>query len=411
MKDLSLLAKLLAEEDIHVVHRKQSTAMFDVLNRELSLPIWKDMSKNIQDLMTLHEVGHALWTPLEMMDKVKEQKISFSVVNVLEDVRIEKAVQLKYKGAVKIFNKGYQELIHSNFFETIGKKIENYNLIDRINLHYKHHTDVPFSDDEMVWVKKANETVTSDDGSLPLLTPMSEVAGRLSIQAGAFSLQKANGGRGVLLGGVPGVKPGQVLVIGGGVSGTHAAEMAIGLGAEVTILDRSIPRLRQLNEIFGSRINTQYSTKDAIDNLVVESDLVIGAVLIAGAAAPKLVTSDHVKAMRPGAVMVDISIDQGGCFETSKPTTHAEPTYEVDEVVHYCVTNMPGAVPRTSTFALTNATLPFVKSLANNGWIEALRRDTHLKNGLNVHDGSINFKAVAEELGYDYKSADDVISS
>lgn len=257
----------------------------------------------------------------------------------------------------------------------------------------------------------AYETVTSDDGSLPLLTPMSEVAGRLSIQAGAFSLQKANGGRGVLLGGVPGVKPGQVLVIGGGVSGTHAAEMAIGLGAEVTILDRSIPRLRQLNEIFGSRINTQYSTKDAIDNLVVESDLVIGAVLIAGAAAPKLVTSDHVKAMRSGAVMVDISIDQGGCFETSKPTTHAEPTYEVDEVVHYCVTNMPGAVPRTSTFALTNATLPFVKSLANNGWIEALRRDTHLKNGLNVHDGSINFKAVAEELGYDYKSADDVISS
>ena len=163
MKDLSLLAKLLAEEDIHVVHRQQPTAMFDVLNRELSLPIWKDMSKNIQDLMTLHEVGHALWTPLEMMDKVKEQKISFSVVNVLEDVRIEKAVQLKYKGAVKIFNKGYQELIHSNFFETVGKKIENYNLIDRINLHYKHHTDVPFSNDEMVWVKKANETVTSDD--------------------------------------------------------------------------------------------------------------------------------------------------------------------------------------------------------------------------------------------------------
>ena len=163
MKDLSLLAKLLAEEDIHVVHRKQSTAMFDVLNRELSLPIWKDMSKNIQDLMTLHEVGHALWTPLEMMDKVKEQKISFSVVNVLEDVRIEKAIQLKYRGAVKIFNKGYQELIHSNFFETIGKDIKNYNLIDRINLHYKHHTDVPFSDDEMVWVKKANETVTSDD--------------------------------------------------------------------------------------------------------------------------------------------------------------------------------------------------------------------------------------------------------
>jgi alanine dehydrogenase len=256
----------------------------------------------------------------------------------------------------------------------------------------------------------AYETVTASDGSLPLLTPMSEVAGRLSIQAGAFSLQKANGGRGVLLGGVPGVMPGQVLVIGGGVSGTHAAEMAIGLGAEVTILDRSITRLRQLNDIFGSRINTQYSTKDAIDSLVVESDLVIGAVLIAGAAAPKLVTKEHVKAMRSGAVMVDISIDQGGCFETSRPTTHAEPTYVIDDVVHYCVTNMPGAVPRTSTFALTNATLPFVKALAGMGWREALKNDKHLANGLNVHNGQINFEAVANELGYDYLSAEAAIS-
>jgi alanine dehydrogenase len=251
----------------------------------------------------------------------------------------------------------------------------------------------------------AYETVTARDGSLPLLTPMSEVAGRLSIQAGAFSLQKANGGRGVLLGGVPGVKAGQVLVIGGGVSGTHAAEMAVGLGAEVTILDRSIPRLRQLNDIFGSRINAQYSTKDAIDSLVVESDLVVGAVLIAGAAAPKLVTNEHVKAMRSGAVMVDISIDQGGCFETSKPTTHAEPTYVIDEVVHYCVTNMPGAVPRTSTFALTNATLPFVRALAGKGWRVALEQDEHLANGLNVHAGRINFEAVAHELGYEYLSA------
>ena len=257
----------------------------------------------------------------------------------------------------------------------------------------------------------AYETVTAEDGSLPLLTPMSEVAGRLSIQAGAFSLQKANGGRGVLLGGVPGVKPGQVLVIGGGVSGTHAAEMAIGLGAEVTILDRSIPRLRQLNDIFGSRINTQYSTKDAIDSLVVESDLVIGAVLIAGAAAPKLVTKEHVSAMRSGAVMVDISIDQGGCFETSRPTTHAEPTYVIDDVVHYCVTNMPGAVPRTSTFALTNATLPFVKALAGMGWREALKNDKHLANGLNVHNGQINFEAVAQELGYEYLSAEAAISA
>jgi alanine dehydrogenase len=257
----------------------------------------------------------------------------------------------------------------------------------------------------------AYETVTASDGSLPLLTPMSEVAGRLSIQAGAFSLQKANGGRGVLLGGVPGVMPGQVLVIGGGVSGTHAAEMAIGLGAEVTILDRSITRLRQLNDIFGSRINTQYSTKDAIDSLVVESDLVIGAVLIAGAAAPKLVTKEHVKAMRSGAVMVDISIDQGGCFETSRPTTHAEPTYVIDDVVHYCVTNMPGAVPRTSTFALTNATLPFVKALAGMGWREALKNDKHLANGLNVHNGQINFEAVAQELGYEYLSAEVAISA
>ena len=163
MKDLSLLAKLLAEEDIHVVHRNQPTAMFDVLNRELSLPIWKDMSKNVQDLFTLHEVGHALWTPLEMMDKVKEEKIDFSIVNVLEDVRIEKAVQLKYRGAVKIFNKGYQELITSNFFQTLDKDVSNYNLIDRINLHYKHHTDVPFSDDEMIWVEKSNKTITPDD--------------------------------------------------------------------------------------------------------------------------------------------------------------------------------------------------------------------------------------------------------
>ena len=256
----------------------------------------------------------------------------------------------------------------------------------------------------------AYETVTADDGSLPLLTPMSAVAGRLSIQAGAFALQKANGGRGVLLGGVPGVKPGQVLVIGGGVSGTHAAEMAIGLGAEVTILDRSLPRLEQLEEMFGGRINTQYSTKEAIDNLVVESDLVIGAVLIAGAAAPKLVTKGHVAAMRSGAVMVDISIDQGGCFETSRPTTHAEPTYVVDDVVHYCVTNMPGAVPRTSTLALTNATLPFVKALTNLGWREALKQDSYLANGLNVHNGHINFEAVASELGYDYLSAEAAIS-
>ncbi len=206
----------------------------------------------------------------------------------------------------------------------------------------------------------AYETVTADDGSLPLLTPMSEVAGRLSIQAGAYHLQKANGGRGVLLGGVPGVRAARVVVIGGGVSGMNAADMAIGLGADVTILDRSLPRLRELDDIWGGRVHTLYSTKHEIEKQVTDADLVIGAVLIAGAAAPKLVSADMIKRMHSGGVVVDISIDQGGCFETSRPTTHAEPTYIIDDVVHYCVTNMPGAVPRTSTFALTNATLPFV---------------------------------------------------
>ena len=255
----------------------------------------------------------------------------------------------------------------------------------------------------------AYETVTADNGSLPLLTPMSAVAGRLSIQAGAYALQKANGGRGVLLGGVPGVKAGQVLIIGGGVSGAHAAEMAVGLGAQVTILDLSSDRLKELSNKFGDKVSTRVSSKQLINELVVESDLVIGAVLVAGAAAPKLVTIENVKQMRPGSVMVDISIDQGGCFETSKPTTHAEPTYIVDDVVHYCVTNMPGAVPRTSTFALTNETLPFIKSLANSGWQNALKNDGHLKKGLNVHAGSINFEAVADELGYPYKSPDEII--
>jgi len=257
----------------------------------------------------------------------------------------------------------------------------------------------------------AYETVTAPDRTLPLLTPMSEVAGRLSIQAGAYHLQKANNGRGVLLGGVPGVKPAKVVIIGGGVSGTNAADMAVGLGAEVTILDRSLTKLRQIDETWGGRIHTVYSTKQSIDDLTAEADLVIGAVLIAGAAAPKLVSKEHIRDMLPGSVIVDISIDQGGCFETSKPTTHADPTFIVDEVVHYCVANMPGAVPRTSTFALTNATLPFVKALANHGWRDALRRDPHLANGLNVHAGHINHEAVAHDLGYKYQSVTDVLAA
>ena len=246
----------------------------------------------------------------------------------------------------------------------------------------------------------AYETVTAPDGSLPLLTPMSEVAGRMSIQVGAYCLQKANGGRGILLGGVPGVAPAKVVILGGGVSGTHAAEMAVGLRADVTVVDRSVKRLRELSSIFGATLRTEYSTQEHIDTLVMEADLVVGAVLIAGAAAPKLVTRDMVRRMKPGSVLVDISIDQGGCFETSKATTHADPTYVVDGVIHYCVANMPGAVPRTSTFALNNATLPFARKLADLGWKAALRADPHLANGLNVHEGQITNAAVAKELGY-----------
>ena len=245
----------------------------------------------------------------------------------------------------------------------------------------------------------AYETVTAPDGSLPLLTPMSEVAGRMSIQVGAYCLQKANGGRGILLGGVPGVAPAKVVILGGGVSGTHAAEMAVGLRADVTVVDRSVKRLRELSSIFGATLRTEYSTQEHIDALVMEADLVIGAVLIAGAAAPKLVTRDMVRRMKPGSVLVDISIDQGGCFETSKATTHADPTYVIDDVIHYCVANMPGAVPRTSTFALNNATLPFARKLADLGWKKALRADPHLANGLNVHEGQITNAAVAQGTG------------
>jgi alanine dehydrogenase len=250
----------------------------------------------------------------------------------------------------------------------------------------------------------AYETVTAVDGSLPLLTPMSEVAGRMSVQVGANCLQKANGGFGVLLGGVPGVPPARVVILGGGVSGTHAAEMAVGLRADVTVVDRSVKRLRELSTMFASQLKTVYSTAHAIEALVRDADLVIGAVLIAGAAAPKLVTRSMVKTMKPGAVLVDIAIDQGGCFETSRPTTHAEPTYVLDGVIHYCVTNMPGAVPRTSTFALTNATLPYVKAIADQGWRQAIAADAGLARGLNVHAGALTHEAVARALGFDFRA-------
>jgi alanine dehydrogenase len=251
----------------------------------------------------------------------------------------------------------------------------------------------------------AYETVTAPNGSLPLLTPMSEVAGRMSIQVGANCLQKANGGLGVLLGGVPGVVPAKVVILGGGVSGTNAAEMAVGLRADVTVIDLSMNRLRELSSIFGNSLKTVYSTGDTIERLVRDADLVVGAVLVPGDSAPKLITRAMVKQMKRGSVMVDISIDQGGCFETSRPTTHAEPTYVVDGVVHYCVTNMPGAVPRTSTFGLTNATLPYVKALASLGWRKAFERDAGLARGLNVHEGQITHEAVARALGLREKVA------
>ena len=244
----------------------------------------------------------------------------------------------------------------------------------------------------------AYETVTAADGSLPLLTPMSEVAGRMAIQIGAQYLQQGNGGRGVLLGGVPGVASAKVVVIGAGVAGTNALEMAHGLRADVTAIDRSIRRLREVDVQFHGAVHTLYSTADSIERAVADADLVIGAVLIPGATAPRVVTAAMIRRMRPGSVVVDIAIDQGGCIETSRPTTHAAPTYTVDGVVHYCVTNMPGAVPRTSTFALNNATLPYVKALADKGWERATAEDRGLGAGLNVVRGTVVHPAVAREL-------------
>ena len=248
----------------------------------------------------------------------------------------------------------------------------------------------------------AYETITGPGGGLPLLAPMSEVAGRMSIQAAASHLEKSSGGMGVLLGGVPGVPAAHVVIIGGGVVGTNALQMAVGIGARVTVLDKSIDRLRHLDLVFGNRIATRYSTATSIQEAVVDADAVIGGVLVPGAAAPKLVTREMVSRMKKGSVVVDVAIDQGGCFETSHATTHAEPTYVVDGVVHYCVANMPGAVARTSTLALNNATLPHALALADKGWRGALRADRDLRNGLNVCAGKVTHEAVARELGYEY---------
>ncbi len=251
----------------------------------------------------------------------------------------------------------------------------------------------------------AYETVTDDRGGLPLLKPMSQVAGRMSIQAGATALEKTHGGRGVLLGGVPGVCPGKVVIIGGGVVGFNAAQMAVGLQADVTVLDRDAATLERLSNHFEAKAKVIYSTKAALEQAIVDADLVVGAVLIPGAAAPKLVTREMLGTMRAGAVLVDVAIDQGGCFETSKPTTHADPRYVIDGIVHYCVANMPGGVARTSTYALNNVTLPYALAIADKGWRRALSEDRHLEHGLNVCNGQVTCEPVARDLGYDYVPA------
>lgn len=256
----------------------------------------------------------------------------------------------------------------------------------------------------------AYETVTAMNGTLPLLAPMSEVAGRMSIQAAASHLEKTHGGLGVLMAGVPGVSPAKIVILGGGVVGRNALQMAVGMGAHVCIFDRDIDRLRQIDMLYGNRVRTFYSDNLLIEQEVCEADVVIGAVLLPGGAAPKLVTHEMVKKMKPGSVVVDVAIDQGGCFETSRPTTHTDPTFLVDGVLHYCVANMPGAVARTSTFALTNATYPFVEALANRGVMQALSVDHHLRNGLSVHKGVLSSKPVAQAQSLDFSLAEELLA-
>ena len=257
----------------------------------------------------------------------------------------------------------------------------------------------------------AYETVTQPGGGLPLLAPMSEVAGRMSVQAGAYCLERAHGGMGVLLGGVAGVPPARIVILGAGVVGTNAAQMAVGTGAEVVVLDRSVDALRRIDRLLGARVMTIFSNRDNVEEQVLGADLVIGGVLIPGAAAPKLVSRAMVAAMKPGSVIVDVAIDQGGCCETALATTHADPTYIVDEVVHYCVANMPGGVPRTSTYALNNATLPFVLQLAEQGWQAALRANVHLRSGLNVCRGEVTYREVADALGLAYRTPEAAIGA
>ena len=284
---------------------------------------------------------------------------------------------------------------------------------DQILFAYLHLAPDPIQTELLLasgCIAIAYETVTDETGALPLLSPMSEVAGRMSIQAGAHCLEKAQGGSGVLLGGVAGVAPARVVVLGGGVVGTNAARMAMGLEARVTVIDKSLRRLKELDFQFGSKLNNIFATTDAIEEYVRKADLVIGAVLIPGAAAPRLVTRSMLHNMQPGSVLVDVAIDQGGCFETSHATTHAKPTYVVDGIVHYCVANMPAAVPRTATFALNNATLPFIIDLANKGYRQAMLENQHLLNGLNIYKGVLTYSAVAEAQKLHFVRARDALS-
>ena len=277
---------------------------------------------------------------------------------------------------------------------------------------YLHLAPLPELTEAMLKRKVAGvayETITNDEGHLPLLTPMSEVAGRMAVQIGAHYLLKPEGGRGVLLGGVPGVLPGKVVIIGGGVVGINSLKMAVGLGAYVVVLDKNLDRLRYLDDIFGSKIKTLVSNPYTVQEAIADADLVIGAVLIPGAAAPMLVTRDMLSTMHRGAVIVDVAVDQGGCIETTRPTTHSNPTFYVDDVLHYCVANMPGAVPRTSTFALTNATLPLAITLADKGLVGAMKSNANLRNGLNTYKGHITYAAVAESQGSEYRAADELL--
>ena len=283
---------------------------------------------------------------------------------------------------------------------------------DQILYTYLHLAPDPDQTKDLIDSKAiciAYETITDNHGALPLLKPMSQVAGRLSIQAGAHSLEKTHGGLGVLLGGVPGVAPAKVVVIGGGVVGFNAAQMAVGVQADLTVLDTNPYTIENLSNYFGNKAQIIHSNAGVLHDQIINADLVIGAVLVTGAAAPKLVSKKMLSEMKDGAVLVDVAIDQGGCFETSKATTHADPIYEIDGVVHYCVANMPGAVPRTSTYALNNATLPHLLAIANKGWKQALTDDSNLKNGLNVCQGKVTYKAVASDLGYDYVNPDSLL--